>query len=127
MRMRLTLAGRPPAWTAANVQGYIANERPKGVSKTQSAWTEGFVKWMLREPSFSGGKIAPSAEADAAWQEFRQASREGRRPAKWAHENTEAALEAIGGWAWTRSAESRAIDFKEREFKAAFQSPVRAV
>jgi len=120
MRMRLTLAGRPPTWTAANVQGYIANERPKGVSKTQAAWTEGFVKWMLREPAFSGAANSDGGAAIEAFAEVRQRIRDGKPPGNWKHPQTDAALDAVGGWQKMKYADSKDNDFRERPFVAAF-------
>lgn len=72
LKTRLFMGGREGDWTPANVQAYVANERKKGVAKTDSAWNEGFVLWMLREPSFNRAGKKPSAEiirdnaADAA-------------------------------------------------------------
>ena len=66
------------------------------------------------------GKPAANGHAVVAWGEFRKASSEGRKPASWSHPQTEAALEAIGGWQWARNAQSRDIDFKQRQFEAAF-------
>lgn len=76
--------------------------------------------WQGLFPLTDTRKPATNGYAALAWAEFRQASREGKRPSQWAYPQTEAAVDAIGGWGWTRGANSRDIDFKQKQFEAAF-------
>jgi uncharacterized protein YdaU (DUF1376 family) len=69
--------------------------------------------------AMTGGAKATRAAAEA-FAEVRQRIRDGRAPGGWTHPQTEAALEAVGGWQAMRGANSRDNDFRERPFVAAF-------
>lgn len=60
-------------------------------------------------------------QAHEAWQEVRNAIRAGCLPQSWAFPQTTKALDAVGGWAKLKFAESRQLDFTQREFEAAFK------
>lgn len=121
IRLRLTLAGKPPTWTPTNLQQFIANARKKGLSQTANQWDEGFAGWMLRESNFARASVgATNGAATAAYVEVRQRNRDGKGPGSWSYPQTDAALTAIGGWGWVKNADSKSLDFKQREFEAAF-------
>ena len=62
-------------------------------------------------------------DAAEAFAEVRQRIRDGKPPGAWKYPQTEAALEAVGGWYAMKGAQSRDNDFREKPFVAAFNQP----
>lgn len=69
--------------------------------------------------AITGGAKTARAAAEA-FAEVRQRIRDGKPPGSWKYQQTEAALEAVGGWHTMKGAHSRDNDFREKPFVAAF-------
>lgn len=85
-----------------------------------------FNQWQdLYAPKDSGPRAPTNGATNgspalAAFGEVRAAIGKGQKPASWTHPQTESAIEACGGWAKLKVAESRQLDFLQRDFVAAF-------
>jgi hypothetical protein len=69
--------------------------------------------------AMTGGAKEARAAAEA-FAEVRQRIRDGKPPGGWKHPQTEAALDAVGGWYAMKAANSRDNDFREKPFVNAF-------
>jgi uncharacterized protein YdaU (DUF1376 family) len=124
------------AWSARRADGHELAPLLNGVRR-YAAWCEATDKigteTVMQAKRFFGpdapflngwespAKTATNGHSAAAWAEVRAANQAGPKPAAWTYPQTEAAIAAIGGWSWLKTANSRDIDFKQRQFEAAFR------
>lgn len=71
--------------------------------------------------AINGGAKAERAAAEA-FEEVRQRIRDGKPPGSWTHQQTDAALDAVGGWPTLKGANARDNDFRRPQFVAAFNA-----
>lgn len=139
-----TSAGAPVDWIPADTwQSFVAHRKAKRakltpravellVAKLDAYRKQGVDPQTVLDFAIESGHTGLYYRADAraaqatnngagqAWKTLRAAIVAGK-PGDWSPA-AKAALDAIGGWAWAKHAESKSLDFKQREFEAAYNA-----
>jgi hypothetical protein len=122
----LVAATKGPCWYSSRMvwDEHVRKRRGEGSRFTPNQPFKAVPKATPKPPigdgSSSSSSSSSSSTAGEAYEEVRRAIRKARLPEHWAHPQTERALEAIGGWGYLKNLETRELDFRKRDFVAAF-------